>query len=35
MYNLQEENDIYFQQDGAPPHYNHDVKAYFTHNMKE
>ena len=23
-----EDSDIYFQQDGAPPHYHRDVRAY-------
>jgi hypothetical protein len=24
-----DDEDIYFQQDGASPHYHHDVRAYF------
>ena len=27
------DEDFYFQQDGAPPHYHHDVRAYLNENL--
>jgi hypothetical protein len=29
------EDEIYYQQDGAPPHYHHDVRAYLDYNFPD